>query len=296
MINPENLRYFEILGIEPTDDVKAIKTAYNTLAKKYHPDTGGEEADAVEFDKICNAYKMLTDEGYAKHRSHVERTPSSIKDGLKVTYRYPAKIDERFYGRDVTFSINRIVFDKSKSPIAEKCDEVVVFMFKVPAGLENVFQIPFPGYGNKDIETGIIGDGIIEILPIPDKKFTLSHGNVMSDESIPLEIMLKGGEHEFDTMLGKAIFKIPVGSKPGDQVKLKGYGPMGKGYHIVKLLDPLWPSKRDLANKDSWSSLKVAKEEINLDGFAFSNEDYQSAFDYVLRQNSYAFNFKVNDD
>ena len=169
-------------------------------------------------------------------------------------------------------------------------------MFKVPAGLENVFQIPFPGYGNKDIETGIIGDGIIEILPVPDKKFTLSHGNVMSDESIPLEIMLKGGEHEFDTMLGKAIFKIPVGSKPGDQVKLKGYGPMGKGYHIVNLLDPLWPSKRDLANKDSWSSLKVAKEEINLDGFAFSNEDYQSAFDYVLRQNSYAFNFKVNDD
>ena len=30
--------YYKILGVEPTADDKAIKTAYRKLARKYHPD------------------------------------------------------------------------------------------------------------------------------------------------------------------------------------------------------------------------------------------------------------------
>ncbi|MBL7898120.1 MAG: DnaJ domain-containing protein, partial [Crocinitomicaceae bacterium] len=37
MIN-ERLRYFQLLGIQPTDNVEAIKKAYRKMALKYHPD------------------------------------------------------------------------------------------------------------------------------------------------------------------------------------------------------------------------------------------------------------------
>ena len=31
--------YYAILGVQPTDDLKTIKTAYRRLARKYHPPT-----------------------------------------------------------------------------------------------------------------------------------------------------------------------------------------------------------------------------------------------------------------
>lgn len=30
--------YYAILEVKPSDDIKAIKTAYRRLARKYHPD------------------------------------------------------------------------------------------------------------------------------------------------------------------------------------------------------------------------------------------------------------------
>ena len=40
------------LGIEPTKDLKAIKTAYANMSKKYHPEEYPEE-----FKKLQDAYK-----------------------------------------------------------------------------------------------------------------------------------------------------------------------------------------------------------------------------------------------
>ena len=37
--------YYAILGVQPTDDLKTIKTAYRRLARKYHPDVS-KESDA----------------------------------------------------------------------------------------------------------------------------------------------------------------------------------------------------------------------------------------------------------
>lgn len=47
---------FEILGIEPADDKKAIKTAYSQLLKKYHPEEYPEK-----FIEINEAYKTALD-------------------------------------------------------------------------------------------------------------------------------------------------------------------------------------------------------------------------------------------
>lgn len=54
--------YYEVLGVSRQDDEKAIKKAYRSLAKKYHPDANTGNADAEQkFKEITEAYDVLGD-------------------------------------------------------------------------------------------------------------------------------------------------------------------------------------------------------------------------------------------
>lgn len=50
--------YYEILGVPEDASPEEIKRAFRELAKKYHPDRGG---DPVKFKKILEAYRVLSD-------------------------------------------------------------------------------------------------------------------------------------------------------------------------------------------------------------------------------------------
>jgi DnaJ-class molecular chaperone len=50
--------YYSILGVDPACAVKEIRSAYRRLAKKYHPDLGG---DPSRFHDIRAAYEVLSD-------------------------------------------------------------------------------------------------------------------------------------------------------------------------------------------------------------------------------------------
>lgn len=66
---------WDILGIEPTNDIKAIKKAYAGLAKQYNPEEHPEE-----FQRIHTAYRQAVE--YAKHFSGrmTSNEPSSLLD------------------------------------------------------------------------------------------------------------------------------------------------------------------------------------------------------------------------
>jgi molecular chaperone DnaJ len=59
----ENKRdYYEVLGVERGASEEAIKKAYRTLAKKYHPDMNpGDKEAEQKFKEINEAYAVLTD-------------------------------------------------------------------------------------------------------------------------------------------------------------------------------------------------------------------------------------------
>lgn len=51
--------YYKILGVARTADADEIKKAYRKLARRYHPDAGGDEA---KFKEINEAYEVLSDD------------------------------------------------------------------------------------------------------------------------------------------------------------------------------------------------------------------------------------------
>ncbi len=54
--------YYEILGLDKSADADAIKRAYRTLAKKYHPDLNPGNAEAEKnFKDVNEAYSVLSD-------------------------------------------------------------------------------------------------------------------------------------------------------------------------------------------------------------------------------------------
>lgn len=54
--------YYEVLGVDKSADDAAIKKAYRTLAKKYHPDMNPGDAEAEKkFKEASEAYAVLSD-------------------------------------------------------------------------------------------------------------------------------------------------------------------------------------------------------------------------------------------
>ena len=60
--------YYDILGVSRSASQKDIKSAYYKLAKQYHPDrTKGDKESAKKFQKVSEAYEVLSDEGKRKN-------------------------------------------------------------------------------------------------------------------------------------------------------------------------------------------------------------------------------------
>ncbi|CAH1964969.1 unnamed protein product [Acanthoscelides obtectus] len=62
---------YKILGIDETSDQEQIRRAYLSLVKRYHPDSGTDEACAEKFQQVDNAFKTLINKK-SKERWDVE--------------------------------------------------------------------------------------------------------------------------------------------------------------------------------------------------------------------------------
>lgn len=56
----ERKDYYTVLGVTPAESLHAIRRAYRSLAKQYHPDYAGQEGQ-TQFQEIQEAYEVLSD-------------------------------------------------------------------------------------------------------------------------------------------------------------------------------------------------------------------------------------------
>ena len=64
------MNYYVLLGISQDADMDTIRSAFRTLARRYHPDAG-EGSSAERFREILTAYETLND---PTRRWHYDRT------------------------------------------------------------------------------------------------------------------------------------------------------------------------------------------------------------------------------
>lgn len=55
----EFIDYYKVLGVEPSAELKQIKSAYRKLARKYHPDVSEHSEAEARFKEISEAYRVL---------------------------------------------------------------------------------------------------------------------------------------------------------------------------------------------------------------------------------------------
>ena len=61
------ITHYQLLGIPENADSRQIKTAYRSMAKRFHPDANkGSEAAAELFRQLNEAYRILCDEQLRK--------------------------------------------------------------------------------------------------------------------------------------------------------------------------------------------------------------------------------------
>lgn len=76
---------FQVLGLSANASAEEVRKAYYLLAKELHPDSNSPKANANDFNRITQAYKLILD--YQQNPLKYSLYAFSIKDGRSVKSR-----------------------------------------------------------------------------------------------------------------------------------------------------------------------------------------------------------------
>jgi len=94
----------------------------------------------------------------------------------------------------------------------------------VPPGVDDGSVLRVPGHGTAGMRGGRSGDLFVQVVFEPTPGFHREGQDVYSETSVPLATALLGGEVEVATVEGRASLKIPAGTQPETQFRLRGKG------------------------------------------------------------------------
>jgi curved DNA-binding protein len=228
--------YYKILGVSTDADLKAIKTAYRKLARKYHPDVSTEKDAEKQFKDVAEAYEVLSDE---KKRAEFDQLRQYGSAGQR--FEPPPGWQSSNQGSGGDFS---------------DFFESIFGAGRQRAGGSRGFE------GTEDFTSSRGRDVDVELPLFLEDTF--------SDEARPLEYNLPHyGESGRLADIRKTLsVKLPPGVADGDRIRLKGQGgpgfgngPAGDLYLRIRLVPhPLF----DVAGHDLNITVPVAPWEAAL--------------------------------
>lgn len=139
------------------------------------------------------------------------------------------------------------------------------FKMKIPAGIDDGVAIRLKGYG-ESIENGEDGDLLVEVRVKPHKKFTREGDLILSTETISMVDAALGTKIDVDTVEGTKTLKIPAGTQPDTDFRLRGLGVPhvrggGRGDQIV-LVKVEVPKKLNKKQKQLLEDLKKSSKKL----------------------------------
>jgi molecular chaperone DnaJ len=94
----------------------------------------------------------------------------------------------------------------------------------VPPGMEDGSVLRVPGHGGPGIDGARAGDLFVQVLFEPSEHIHREGMEGFTETSIPLGTALLGGEVTVRTIEGHAELKIPAGTQPETQFRMRGLG------------------------------------------------------------------------
>lgn len=263
--------YYAVLGVTRDASEADIKRAFRELARKHHPDTGSTD-DGERFREINEAYTCLSDRdqrsrydrwGHADDSSSglgavVDAAQEIINDvfrrrrgkqkGKDIRYTLEVTFEDAAFGASKTVSL------PAAPDVGMKARELTVI---VPAGIKDGTVKTLRGEGEHGRQGGQPGDLHVHIRIADHATFKRDGHDVRSDVTVTFPQAALGAIIDVDTLDGAVKMKVPEGTQPGGQFRIRGRGiphASGKnaprGDHLVTITiavpTELTPRQREL--------------------------------------------------
>src|SRR6187551_3164045 len=212
----EFIDYYSLLGVDPTADDKAIKTAYRKLARKYHPDVSKLPGTEEKFKQVAEAYEVL-------HSAEKRAEYDALRAARQRGFETPSGHANAGNYADDQATANQDFADFFNSIFGE-------------TGSRNRHQHrPQSGYDNINQNKG---DDV-------ELEWTIMLEDTLADTTKQIEFIIPQYDHQgYQQKIKKSLnVKIPAGVSDGERIRLKGQGapgpvnvPSGDVYLTIRLI------------------------------------------------------------
>lgn len=228
--------YYEILGLKSSASDQEIKSAYKKLARKFHPDRGG---DTKKFQEIQQAYSVIGDakkrhqydNPNLNHRNLNDADPGDIFDifgfrtsrgpqkrrgaftaTLWITLEDIARNEKRFVSLKDILSTN-INMSLETSTVNDYVE------IDIPPAIDDNQSVRYPNLIlNKQ-------DLIINFRIKPDNKWSRNGLDILTEKTVEIWDLILGSTVVVDTISGSQVkITIPAGTQPSSLMRVGKHG------------------------------------------------------------------------
>ena len=250
--------YYKIRGVGETASSDQIKKAFKDIAKKEHPDRGG---DKHKFQEASEAHDILKD-SQKRHDYDTQR-----KYGAQGGRHFNFEGDHPFFNNDIFedfFSgfggggfrqrhfrqrpqANRSVNVRMAVSIKEamnSMEKTISYRLpsgkeefatvKIPAGVQHGVTFKYKGMGDDSIANVPRGDLLVQMSVLDSDGYSRKGNDLYTTQTISCFDAIRGTEIKLRTLTDTTIkVKVPAGTQPGTLINCKGQGmPVHKTLNI----------------------------------------------------------------
>ena len=251
--------YYDMLGVGEDASNDQIKKAFKSIAKKEHPDRGGNE---VKFKEANEAYDTLKDttkrheydtvrkygqsmggQGGNFHFTSDDFAGDSIFEnffsgfggpGVRTRFRQRQRANKSVNVR-MAISIKEAMSSMEKTinyRLPSGKEEFATV--KIPAGVQHGVTFKYKGMGDDSIKSVPRGDLLVQMSVLDSNNYARQVNDLYTDKTISCFDAIRGCVIQLKTLTDSTIkVKVPAGTQPGTLINCKGQGmPIHKTLNI----------------------------------------------------------------
>jgi len=244
--------YYDTLGVSEDASNDQVKKAFKSIAKKEHPDRGGNERVFKEaneaYDTLKDTKKRHEYDTLRKYGQNMEgqggnfhfRSDNFFSDDIFENFFTGFNVSEpsvrtRFQSRQrknksinvrMSISIKEAMNNNEKTisyNLPSGREEFATV--KIPAGIQHGITFKYKGMGDNSIKNTPRGDLLVQMSVLESDGYTRNGNDLYTNKTIDCFQAIRGCEIQLKTLTDSIIkVQIPAGTQPGTLIACKGQG------------------------------------------------------------------------